>query len=232
MKVKQFRYARDNLGYLVYSERFAMAIDGGAAGPMLAFASGCELTLRFVTNTHSHADHTVGNRCLLAETGAVYLDRNALLTTGKVEMEGETVEVINTPGHSRDSVSFYTGEVLIAGDTLFNGTVGNCFSGDMEAFLHSLKKLLALPVDTVVYAGHDYVKESMAVAKSIEPDNPHIDEFLCRYDHGLVRSTLAEELRVNPYIRFNDEEIITVLVQRGLPVATEFQRWKSIMSLG
>jgi hydroxyacylglutathione hydrolase len=39
MKVKQFRYSADNLGYLVYGKKEAMAIDGGAVDEMLAFKS-------------------------------------------------------------------------------------------------------------------------------------------------------------------------------------------------
>ncbi len=37
IKIQQFRYSADNLGYLVYGEREAMAVDGGATGPILSF---------------------------------------------------------------------------------------------------------------------------------------------------------------------------------------------------
>ena len=70
LKVKQFRYGADNLGYLVYGAESAMAIDGGAADEILAFLAEHQLTLKYVANTHDHQDHTSGNGALLAGTQA------------------------------------------------------------------------------------------------------------------------------------------------------------------
>ena len=75
MKIKQFRYASDNLGYLIYGEYDAVAVDGGAVGDTMSFTQTEGLTLKFVTNTHSHADHTVGTQQLLDASGAEYLDK-------------------------------------------------------------------------------------------------------------------------------------------------------------
>jgi hydroxyacylglutathione hydrolase len=121
--------------------------------------------------------------------------------------------------------------VLITGDTLFNGTVGNCFSGDLKRFYDSIKLLMGFPGETIIYAGHDYVLESMAFAKNLEPDNHDIDLFLKKYDPDHVFSTMDEEMKINPYLRFNESKIITLLEEKGLPVATEYERWESLMSI-
>ena len=83
----------------------------------------------------------------------------------------------------------------------------------------------------MVYAGHDYVRYAVQFARTIDPDNPELDRFLTRYDPYHVFSTLADELKVNPYVRFNDEKMIAILKDKGLPVETEFQRWKSLMEV-
>jgi hydroxyacylglutathione hydrolase len=126
---------------------------------------------------------------------------------------------------------FSADEALISGDTLFNGTIGNCFSGDLEGFYRSVKKLMELPDKTLVYAGHDYVRDSLAFAKRLEPDNRAIDDFLSRYDRQHVVSTLAEEKRINPYFRFNEPGIVNLLARRELPRRTEWERWQSLMSI-
>ncbi len=145
-------------------------------------------------------------------------------------MGEETLTIIPTPGHTHDSVCFYTGKALICGDTLFNGTVGNCFSGDLRAFFESVKKLMQYPPDTYIYAGHDYVAESLAFARTLEPANQEIDRYLKdSYDPAHVRSTLEEELKINPFLKFNDPAIVSMLIEKGFAADTEYERWVSLM---
>lgn len=231
MKVKQFRYSMDNFGYLIYGQEAAIIVDGGAVDALLAFIDDHDLALRYVVNTHDHQDHTVGTQAILDRTDAQYLDNNTLRAEGTVTLENETIRVYHTPGHTGDSVSFHVDNFLIAGDTLFNGTVGNCFTGDLKAFYDSIKMLLALPDETIVYAGHDYVEDSIAFAKSIEPENEDPDRFMETYDPAHVRSTLGVERKINPFLRFNEPAIISYLEKKGLPVGTELERWESVMTL-
>lgn len=231
MQVKQYRYNADNLGYLVHGERAALAIDGGAVAAMLDDVARLGLRLVHVANTHGHGDHTQGNRELLARTGAALLDRGELAGRGSFELEGRTVRVLATPGHSTDDVCYLVDGALFSGDTLFNGTVGNCFSGDLQAFFDSIKTLMALDDAVVVHAGHDYVANSIAFARLLESDNLALERFLQVYDPALVRSTIGDERAINPYFRFNQPALIRVLEQRGLPVGSEWQRWQSLMSI-
>lgn len=230
LKVKQFRYGADNLGYLLYGATVAMAVDGGAAEAILSYVDEHRLSLLYVANTHNHQDHTCGNAALLAGSRARLL-AGSDLTGGTVELKGQMIRIIPTPGHTKDSRCFYTGSALIAGDTLFNGTIGNCFSGDLEGFYRSIRKLMELPEGTEVYAGHDYVRDSMAFAEHLEPGNQAIADFLKRYDPKRVVSTLADEKKINPYFRFNEPGIVALLAKRDLPRGTEWERWQSLMSI-
>jgi hydroxyacylglutathione hydrolase len=230
LNIEQFRYG-DNLAYLVYGIKEAMAIDGGAWQEILTFLDSNNLTLKFVTNTHQHYDHTPGNEYLLRKTKAKFLNSSTLADNEEIIIDGEAVVVYRTPGHTGDSVCFYAGDSLITGDTLFNATVGNCFSGDQKSFYHSIKRLMALPDDTKIYAGHDYIRDSLAFAKHLEPDNKDIERFRNSYDPDHVYSTLADERKINPYLRFNEEPIINLLKANNLRHATEWERWESLMSI-
>jgi hydroxyacylglutathione hydrolase len=231
LKVKQFRYGADNLGYLVYGPSAAIAVDGGAGEEIRAFLETNRLSLLYVANTHDHRDHTCGNETLLTASGTRFLSGAELSDGAIVTLDGGKIRVIGTPGHTKDSRVFYTGEALIAGDTLFNGTIGNCFSGDLEGFYQSIRKLMTLPDGTIVYAGHDYVRDSMAFARHLEPENVEIDIFLGNYTPNHVFSTLAQEKRINPYLRFNEPGIVDLLAKRDLPRGTERERWHSLMSI-
>jgi len=100
MELKQFRYSRDNLGYLLYGDSYAIAVDGGAPAEMLEFLSSSGLDLRRVANTHSHADHTCGNLELLEKTDADLIAFEVLRNMDQLELEGERITVIHTPGHT------------------------------------------------------------------------------------------------------------------------------------
>ena len=232
LNVEQFHYGSGNFAYIIHGEKQAMAIDGGAWKEILSFLKTKNLTLTSVTNTHSHHDHTSGNDHIIKATGADFINSAILSDNYEITIDGEKVAVLRTPGHTDDSVCFHTGNLLITGDTLFNGTIGNCFSGNQKNFYLSIKQLMDLPDKTIIYAGHDYILDSLAFALHLEPDNKNIEIF--RNSHSSTSttySTLAEERKINPYLRFNEETIINIIKEKNLPSATEWERWNSLMSI-
>jgi hydroxyacylglutathione hydrolase len=231
MFIKQFRYSRDNLGYLIFSASQGIAVDGGNTRGILDFALENDINIKNVTNTHLHQDHTSGNAALLKKTNAEFIDCSRTTQGQLIKVDDEDLEIIPTPGHTDDSVCFKASDFLVTGDTLFNGTVGNCFSGDLSGFFKSLKTLMAFPKETKIYSGHDYVLESMEIAAAIEEDNPDIGPYLQKYDPSLVFSTLADELKVNPYIRFNTPSMMNRLQKKNRPCNTEEQRFFTIMEI-
>jgi hydroxyacylglutathione hydrolase len=145
------------------------------------------LQVKQIVITHAHIDHVGGAMKLRAATRApILLNQNdyALLkmldaqaawigmpSPGKVDIDrsvttGETVsagsltaDILHTPGHTEGSICLYfaADKKLIAGDTLFAGSVGRTDlpGGSMQKILHSLHDtVLALPDDTLVVPGH------------------------------------------------------------------------------
>lgn len=232
MRVRQFRYSLDNLGYLVFGDKSAIAVDGGAVADIMSFLQKEGLRLLVVTNTHSHADHTSGNAELMERTGARYLPAPELPGIGELELDGSFLKIVHTPGHTGDSVCFRGDGFLLSGDTLFNGKVGRCFTGDTKEFFHSIEKLLALPGETVVYGGHDYVEEYMEFARTVEPSNPHIDRYLLNYHPEHVHASLADERSVDPFLRLDQPSVVSFLNERDLPASTRLQRFASLLEWG
>jgi glyoxylase-like metal-dependent hydrolase (beta-lactamase superfamily II) len=123
--------------------------------------------IELVLITHGHPDHTSGVRKLVSETRArvaahrlanikkdLALDDGARLGLGSLELE-----VLHTPGHTRDSVCFLAGRRLFTGDTLFVGECGRTDlpGGDAGVMYESLfNRILKLPDDFEIYPGHDY----------------------------------------------------------------------------
>ncbi len=88
MNIKQFRYSADNLGYLLYGERSALVIDGGAVEEILSFADKYKIQIKYAANTHSHPDHTLGTDKLINRTGALYLENKILRKNNIIEYGG------------------------------------------------------------------------------------------------------------------------------------------------
>jgi hydroxyacylglutathione hydrolase len=232
LNIEQFRYGTDNFAYILFGKEQAIAIDGGAWKETISFLKQNNLLLTIVTNTHSHYDHTSGNNHLIKETGADFINFVILPDNHEIIIDGEKIAVYRTPGHTDDSVCFHTGNLLITGDTLFNGTIGNCFSGNQKNFYLSIKRLMNLPDETIIYAGHDYIFDSLAFSRHLEPDNKDIEFFHKTHSSDIIiYSTMAEERKINPYLRFNEEAIINILRKNNLPYSTEWERWNSLMSI-
>ncbi len=74
-----------------------------------------------------------------------------------------TVEVIHTPGHTPACVSYRIGDALFTGDTLFMPDYGTARAdfpgGDARTLYRSIQRLLALPDETRMFVGHDYLPE-------------------------------------------------------------------------
>jgi glyoxylase-like metal-dependent hydrolase (beta-lactamase superfamily II) len=154
---------------------------------VLALVRKHGLTVKQIVITHAHIDHVGGAMKLRAATGApIFLNQNdyALLqmldmqanwigmaSPGKVEIDESleqadcvkagtlAAEVLHTPGHTEGSVCLYfpAQQMLIAGDTLFAGSIGRTDlpGGSFQKIISSLhEKVLALPDDTLVVPGH------------------------------------------------------------------------------
>lgn len=154
---------------------------------ILALLRKHNLTVKQIVITHAHIDHVGGAMKLRAATGGpILLNQNdyellkmldmqaawvQMTSPGKVEIDQSigqadmikagslTANVIFTPGHTEGSVCLYfpAEKKLIAGDTLFAGSIGRTDlpGGSFEKIIESLhEKVLALPDDTVVVPGH------------------------------------------------------------------------------
>jgi len=75
----------------------------------------------------------------------------------KIKLGQETIKVINTPGHTPGSVSFYCSPHLFVGDTIFEDGVGRTdFSySSAQDLKKSIAKILSFPKNTLIYSGHE-----------------------------------------------------------------------------
>ncbi len=142
--------------YIVFDEttREAAVIDpGGSVAAITAVIGNEKLTVKYIINTHGHADHVLGNMRLKEATGAQILIHEAdagMLTNGQRNLsafiggsvscgpadtllkEGDVIKiapgleltVIHTPGHTPGGICLLTDNVLFSGDTLFAESIG------------------------------------------------------------------------------------------------------------
>jgi len=141
------------------------------------------LEAEMILFTHSHWDHIADAAALKREFSApIYIHKADALNLEKPGSDGLQlhfpiegvkvdhyledgqelllgnlrIKVIHTPGHTEGGVCFFVGDLLISGDTLFQGAIGRTDlpTSNPAKMRESLKKLAKLPKNTRVYPGH------------------------------------------------------------------------------
>ncbi|MGH6950148.1 MAG: MBL fold metallo-hydrolase [Vitreimonas sp.] len=156
----------------------------------LALAAQHGVRIRYVIDTHTHADHfsaakqlaeklgvpSVAHRLSPAPYPTLRVDEGDVIKVGNVRLS-----VLYTPGHTRDAMSLVASDRVFTGDTLLIGATGRTDlpTGDPEQLYDSLfNKLLKLDPELRVYPAHDY--------------------------RGRTCSTIGEEMQSNPRLQKRD----------------------------
>ena len=122
--------------------------------------------------THSHFDHIGALRNFLTKRSIKIFKRSNLEDNKEYKIGDFTFKAILTPGHSKDSVTFYFEEdkTMIVGDFIFKESMGRTdFPGGSDSDMQdSIKKILEYPDDTKLYPGH-YDETTLGYEKQNNP---------------------------------------------------------------
>lgn len=147
------------------------------------------LNLKFICDTHIHADHITSSGLLRQQLGAeIAIGKDSKLPTAdRLLNDGDTLKLgactihcMLTPGHTSGCTSYWADGFVFTGDTLLIRGCGRTDfqEGDSGKLFESVReKLFTLPDATIVYPGHDY--------------------------KGRTTSTIAEEKELNPRLNLN-----------------------------
>ena len=187
-----------------------------------------ELDLRLVkaVDTHLHADHITGLGALRDRTHCITVmgeETQADVVSmrvaegDRIDIEGLTLDVLYTPGHTDDSYSFLLGGSVFTGDTLLiRGTGRTDFqNGDPRAQYDSIfNKLLKLPDETFVYPAHDYKGDTVSTIGEEKRFNPRlmaksVDEYVALMNNLKLSNPKMMDVAVpaNMHVGLPREEI-------------------------
>lgn len=165
------------------------------------------LRLRYIIDTHTHADHFSGAQALREAFGApIVMHRlspapyvNLHVEDGhSLPLGAMRLHILHTPGHTRDSMAIHVADRVFTGDTLLIGGTGRSDlpSGDPDQLFDSLfGKLMALPDETLIFPAHDY--------------------------KGRDNSTIGDERRTNPRLAKTERaDFVTLMNSLNLSAPT------------
>lgn len=157
---------------------------GAEGSRLVKFIKQEKISINYIINTHGHPDHTGANRKLKEYTNAPILIHQydaSMLTKSEsvlplifplesssppadtfikdgdlIECAGMKLKVLHTPGHTPGGISLLIDDSIFTGDTLFSGSIGRSDlpGGSEEVLLNSIKKILSLDENLIIYPGH------------------------------------------------------------------------------
>lgn len=187
-----------------------------------------ELDLRLVkaVDTHLHADHVTGLGALRDKTHCITVMGEQtkadvvsmrLTDNDRLTIEGLSLDVIYTPGHTDDSYSFILPDRVFTGDTLLiRGTGRTDFqNGDPRAQFESIfGRLLKLPDSTLVYPAHDYKGDTVSTIGEERAFNPRlqvrsVDEYADMMNNLKLANPKMMDVAVpaNMHVGFDQNEV-------------------------
>ena len=231
-------------------QKQAIIIDPGEASPVFEFLVQRKLTISAILITHKHHDHTGGISTLLNAFPNASVFANSVEFVGcitqtvsdndVITINKHSFKVIAIPGHTLEHVAYYCKPFLFCGDTLFANGCGRIFEGTAEQMLLSLKKLMVLPDDTLIYCGHEYTLSNIKFALHVEPNNTDLQKRfedakrLRSQNQPTVPSTLQLEKATNPFLRCNESSVIEAVSHHAgkklnseVDVFAKLRQWKN-----
>ena len=219
---------KDNYIWLIQEKLNGIIVDPGDAKPVLTKLKKEKINLKAILITHKHHDHIGGIEELINNYPNVKIygpENNQFGFKYQIVKEGDAITVsgtkvkfniIETPGHTLDHIVYVDEEHLFCGDTLFACGCGKLFEGTHDEMYKSLLKISSLAPNTKVYCGHEYTKENIKFALSIDADNYELNE-RCRRLQDVeitIPSLLQEELETNPFLRVRNSEEFKLIRKR------------------
>jgi hydroxyacylglutathione hydrolase len=226
----------DNYAYVLVHAGAAVVVDPSESAPVKAAIANLGVSLVGIWATHHHHDHVGGIADLVHENAGLEViasaydaERKRVPGQTRAVSEGEPlwfgshrVRVMEVPGHTLGAVAYLVDGALFSGDTLFGAGCGRLFEGTPETMVASLGALRALPGDTKLYCGHEYTEKNLAFARKMEPGNADVTARqqkvaeLRRAGQPSLPSTIAEECRTNPLLRWDAPRVIEKAQELGV----------------
>jgi len=228
-----------------------VVVDPGDETPVLNWLQAHAKRLSGILITHHHYDHVGGVTELLAAFPEIPVfgpAQNRIAGVNHRVGEGDRIEipglatafrVMELPGHTAGHVGYAAEQALFCGDTLFAGGCGRVFDGTFEQLSTSLRRIAALPPETLIYCAHEYTLVNLGFAAWVEPDSQVLRrrtrEEQAKRERGepTVPSRLDLELATNPFLRTAEPGVIEAAERyAGRPltghaaVFTALRTWK------
>lgn len=215
----------DNYIWLLHDDASGqtVAIDPGAAEPVLAEIAARGWSIDQIWLTHWHGDHIDGVPALKAATGctvtgpAAEADKIPTLDVpvragDRVAIGAFIATVLDLPAHTAGHIGYHLADpaMLFSGDVIFAMGCGRLFEGTPAQMHDALQRIAALPDETRIYGAHEYTESNARFALATEPDNAAIRtraetvRILRADGRPTLPTTVALERATNPFVRSPD----------------------------
>lgn len=215
------RTGKGCMSYIISSNNEALIIDASLPVEVyLHLMQQHNLTVKYVIETHIHADHLSRSKqvaayfhvpLFLPVPNKVRFSHNKITADTTFSIGAVTLQCLPTPGHTLESVSFYIeNSIVFTGDTIFTNAVR---SPDLKAseeesrnkaalLYHSLQKLLLLPDQVLVFPAHT---------------NKPVD-----FDGKLINTTISQAKNEINILHNNEQDFINMLLQKIPPAPANY----------
>lgn len=204
---------KDNYIWILYNKsNSCIIIDPGISNLVIKKISEKKLNPKAILITHYHKDHIDGVNEILKKYPKItvfgpkntknYNIHKIVKGGDKINLLANDIDVISTPGHTLNHISYYLKPYLFCGDTIFSAGCGRVFKNNYLNMYHSIQLIRLFPGNTILCCSHEYTLSNLIFSMNFLPKDHNIKRY-----YKKVQKKIFLKKNIFPFYLYNERKI-------------------------
>ncbi|QFQ32425.1 hydroxyacylglutathione hydrolase [Buchnera aphidicola (Aphis fabae)] len=204
---------KDNYIWILYDKNNScIIVDPGESNLVIKTIIQKKLNPQAILITHYHRDHVDGVKNIVKKYPKIivfgpkkeknYSIHQIVKGGDKIHLLENDIDVISTPGHTLNHISYYLKPYFFCGDTMFSAGCGRVFQDNYLSMYYSIQLINSFPDDTILCCSHEYTLSNLIFSMNFLPEDNNLKHY-----YRKVQKKIFLKKNIFPFYLYNEKKI-------------------------